>query len=228
MYKSLLFLHWKQIRHVLVLMVVASFALPLMAVEGLGTTPGMDGSGLEAYRIIAGFQAWLIFFPLLAAGVGITLALSSWNWDHQLKHVYALSLPITRWEYTLQKMLAGATLALLPVAGLWIGSHLAIASIDLPDGLNAYPNELAIRFLFAILLAYSAFFAAAAGTVKTTLWAVGSILAFVFLGTIANDVLGYYVDYFSRVHVVENVLQWMAYAPGPFEVFTGSWSLIDV
>ena len=49
-----------------------------------------------------------------------------------------------------------------------------------------------------------------------------------FLGTIANDALGYYVDYFSRVHVVENVLQWMAYAPGPFEVFTGSWSLIDV
>ena len=228
MYKSLLFLHWKQIRHVLVLMVVASFALPLMSVEGLGTTPGMDASGLEAYRIIAGFQAWLIFFPLLAAGVGITLALSSWNWDHQLKHVYALSLPITRWEYTLQKMLAGATLALVPVAGLWIGSHVAIASIDLPDGLNAYPNELAIRFLFAILLAYSAFFAAAAGTVKTTLWVVGSILAFVLLGTIANDVLGYYVDYFSRVHVVENVLQWMAYAPGPFEVFTGSWSLIDV
>ena len=228
MYKSLLFLHWKQIRHVLVLMVVASFALPLMSVEGLGTTPGMDASGLEAYRIIAGFQAWLIFCPLLAAGVGITLALSSWNWDHQLKHVYALSLPITRWEYTLQKMLAGATLALVPVARLWIGSHVAIASIDLPDGLNAYPNELAIRFLFAILLAYSAFFAAAAGTVKTTLWVVGSILAFVFLGTIANDVLGYYVDYFSRVHVVENVLQWMAYAPGPFEVFTGSWALIDV
>ena len=228
MYKSLLFLHWKQIRHVLVLMVVASFALPLMAVEGLGTAAGMDGSGLEAYRIIAGFQAWLIFFPLLAAGVGITLALSSWNWDHQLKHVYALSLPITRWEYTLQKMLAGATLALVPVLGLWLGSHVAVASIDLPDGLNAYPNELAMRFLFAILLAYSAFFAAAAGTVKTTLWVVGSILAFVFLGTIANDALGYYVDYFSRVHVVENVLQWMAYAPGPFEVFTGSWSLIDV
>ena len=29
MYQSLLFLHWKQIRHVLALLVVASFALPL-------------------------------------------------------------------------------------------------------------------------------------------------------------------------------------------------------
>lgn len=229
MYKSMLFLHWKQIRHVLVLLVVASFALPLMAVHGLGSAaPGMDVPSLEAYRFVTNFQAWLIFYPLLAAGIGITLALSAWNWDHQLNHVYALSLPITRWEYTLHKMLAGATLAAVPVVGMWLGSHAAVASIEIPEGLNAYPDELAVRFLFAILLAYAAFFAAAAGTVRTTLWVVGSILFFIFFGAIANDVLGYYLAYFSRVHVVESVIQWMAFAPGPFEVFTGSWSLIDV
>ena len=228
MYKSLLFLHWKQIRHALAFLVVASFALPLMAVRGLGNVPGLDGTGLEAYRFVAGFQEWLIFFPLLAAGIGITLALSAWNWDHQLNHVYALSLPVTRWEYTLQKMLAGATLAVVPVVGLWLGSHLAVASIEVPEGLNAYPNELAMRFLFAVLLAYAALFAAASGTVKTTLWVVGGILGFLFFGSILNDYLAFYFPVFGRYHIVEAVAEWMAYAPGPFEVFTGSWSLIDV
>lgn len=228
MYKSMLFLHWKQIRHTLAFLVVASFALPLMAVRGLGTVPGMDATGLEAYRFVADFQGWLVFFPLLAAGVGITLALSAWNWDHQLHHVYALSLPITRWEYALHKMLAGATLAVVPVVGLWLGSHLAVASIDLPEGLNAYPDELAVRFFFAILLAYAGFFAAAAGTVRTTLWVVGAVLAFIVFGSIANDLLAQHFVFFNRFHVVETVAEWMAYAPGPLEVFTGSWSLIDV
>lgn len=228
MYKSMLFLHWKQIRHALALMVVASFALPLMAIRGLGTVPGMDGSGLEAYRFIAEFEVWLPFFPFLAGAVGVTLALSAWNWDHQLNHVYALSLPVTRWEYTLQKMLAGMTLALLPAAGLWLGATLAAASIDLPEGLHAYPSELAVRFLFAILLTYALLFSMAAGTLKTTLWIVGLALGFIFFGSILNDVLAQYVDFFSRIHVVEVVGKWLVNAPGPFEVFTGSWSLIDV
>lgn len=228
MYESMLFLHWKQIRHPLALMVVASFALPLMAVRGLGITPGMEAAEMEAYRFVSEFQIWLPFFPLLAGAIGMTLALSAWNWDHQLNHVYALSLPVTRWEYTLQKMLAGMTLAVLPAAGLWLGSHLAAASLDLPGGLNAYPDELAVRFLFAILLSYALLFSMAAGTIKTTLWIVGVALGFIFFGSIVNDVLAQYVDFFSRHHVVETVGQWFVEAPGPFEVFTGSWSLIDV
>lgn len=228
MYKSMLFLHWKQIRHVLALLVIASFALPLMAVGGLGSTPGMEGAGLEAYRFIAGFEAWLPFFPILAGSIGVVLGLSAWNWDHQLDHVYALSLPVTRWDYTLQKMLAGATLAFLPAVGLWLGSHLAAASIDLPEGLRAYPDELAVRFFFAILLLYSLLFAMAAGTIRTTLWIIGIALGFIFFGSMVNDLLAPHVDFFARVHVVEAVGQWMVDAPGPFQVFTGSWSLIDV
>jgi len=227
-YKSMLFLHWKQIRHVLALLVVASFALPLMAVRGLGSVPGIQDSGVEAYRFVAGFEVWLPFFPLLAAGVGITLALSAWNWDHQLDHVYALSLPATRWEYTLQKMLAGATLAVLPVIGLWLGSHLAVASIEIPEGLNAYPDALAVRFLFGILLAYAFLFAMAAGTIRTALWLLGGALGFLFFGAVLNDFLAQYVDFFARTHVVSAVVEWLAAAPGPFEVYSGSWGLIDV
>lgn len=118
MFRSLLYLHWKQISLPLIPFILAAYALPLLSVQGLGTPPGMDSSMLEAYRIVAGAEIWLPAFPLLAAFIGITLALSSWNWDHQLGHVHALSLPLPRWRYALLKMGAGATLALLPVAGL--------------------------------------------------------------------------------------------------------------
>ena len=228
MYRSLLFLHWKQIRWALLLMVMGSFALPLMAVSGLGTPPGLDVASLEAYRFVSGAELWLPLFPMLALLVGVTLALSAWNWDHQLNHVYALSLPMTRWEYTLQKLLAGLTLALLPAAGLWLGAHLAALSISLPPGLNAYPNELAARFFFAILLSYALLFAMAAGTIRTTGIVIGAVFAFLFLGSIANDALAEHVDYFTRVHVVQEFVEWLFDTPGPFEVFTGTWSLIDV
>jgi len=228
MYKSMLFLHWKQIRHALAIAAVASFALPVMMVNGMGTPPGMDALSLEAYRLVGGVESWLMFFPLLALGIGVTLALSSWNWDHQMNHVYALSLPVTRWEYTLQKLLAGMTLAMIPAAGLWLGAHVAAASISLPEGLHAYPNELAVRFSFAILVAYAILFSMAAGTTATTLKVTGTVLALVFFGAMANDYLAIYSPFFDRVHVVRAVLEWMLQAPGPFEVFTGNWSLIDV
>lgn len=228
MYKSMLFLHWKQVRHALVLLVMASFGLPLLTVTGLGTPPGTESASLEAYRFIEGFQDWLMFFPMLASGIGLTLALTAWNWDHQLNHVYALSLPMTRWEYTLQKLLAGLTLALLPAAGMWLGALLAAASLTLPEGLNAYPTELAVRFFFAILLAYALVFALAAGTVRTTLILFGILFGGLFFGAIAGDLLATRVEFFARVDVVEAVANWFAYAPGPFEVFNGSWSLIDV
>jgi hypothetical protein len=228
MYRSMLFLHWKQIRHALVLMIMASFGLPLLAVGGLGTPPGLDSASLEAYRFVAEFQTWLAAFPALAGLTGMALALSAWNWDHQVNHVYALSLPMTRWEYTLQKMLAGMTLALLPAAAMWLGAHLAIASISLPVGLQAYPNELAIRFLAAILVCYAALFAMAAGTVKTTLAVAGVFFGFVFFGAVANDVLAGYYAYFQRVHVVGAFIEWIFEGPGPFGVFAGSWTLIDV
>ena len=174
------------------------------------------------------FQIFLPIFPLLACSIGITLALSAWNWDHQHKHVWALSLPLARWEYAMLKMGAGAVLAMLPVTALWIGAHIASASIELPVGLNAYPNELALRFALATLLSYSLFFAMAAGTIKTTVWIVSCVIGFTFLGAIANDFLAMYYEFFARVHVVGEFYQWLAQTPGPLEVFTGNWALIDV
>jgi hypothetical protein len=222
----MLFLHWKQVRFALLPFVLVAYALPLVAVQGLGSPPGMASATLQAYSVVSTYQVWLPFYPLLAAGIGITLALSAWNWDHQLHHVYALALPIPRWRYTALKMGAGAVLALLPSAAFWVGARVATASITLPVGLNAYPNQLAIRFLVATLTAYAAFFALAAGTVRTTLWVVGAVAALVlFGGSAAQFVLPHFGIHTDLLSLVLDV---MATAPGPFQVFTGSWMLIDV
>ena len=228
MYQPMLFLHWKQVRMALALLTVAAFGLPLLAIEGLGTPPGWDAPSLEAYRLVLGFQAWLPAFPFLAGSVGVTLALTAWHWDHQQNHVYSLSLPLTRWEFAMAKMGAGVTLALIPVVAFWMGAHVASASLTLPTGLNAYPNELTVRFLFAILLAYGLTFALAAGTVKTTLWVIGAVFGFIFFGLVVNDLLAPYIAYFDQVNVLEAVGEWLLTTPGPLEVFSGSWSLIDV
>ena len=68
----------------------------------------------------------------------------------------------------------------------------------------------------------------AAGTIKTTVWITGIVIGFVFFGNVANDFLGYYYEFFARENVVLIVFEWMLDMGGPFEVFSGNWSLIDV
>lgn len=225
MYQPMLFLHWKQIKVALIPFVVAAFALPLLAVQGLGAGAGRETA---AYMILGGGQAWLPFFPILAIAIGITLALSSWNWDHQLNHVYALSLPVPRWEFALLKMGAGAVLTILPAAAFWVGTHLAAASISLPAGLHAYPNALALRFFLAMLVSYAGFFAMAAGTVRTTIVIATSLLVFLIVGGSVNDYLANFFEFFQHTNVVEAFFELLARRHGPLEVFFGSWTLIDV
>jgi len=226
MYQPMLFLHWKQIKVALVPFMIAAFGLPLVSVQGMGgiTTPG----GPAAYDYLVGAQLWVTAFPLLAGAIGITLALSAWNWDHQLNHVYALSLPVPRWRYATLKMGAGALLAALPAAAFWVGAHVAAASLTLPEGLHAYPNALALRFFLAELVCYAILFAMAAGTVRTTLVIVTTCLLLLFASGSLNGFLGREFELFQDVNVLQAFVDVLVGPHGPFEVFSGSWVLIDV
>ncbi len=214
MYQPMLYMHWKQASLPLLPFAIAAFGLPLLSVQGLG--PELMSNGVYAYSPLAVLS--LPAYPILAFLTGAGLALTSWNWDHQLGHVYALSLPLARWEYAMLKMGAGAVLALIPVSALWIGAHVASAAVDLPVGLNAYPNQLGIRFLLAVALSYALIFAMASGTMKTNLW--------ILSGAIAAIVGGGWI--LSSLGLVDAALQLLWRAGGPFEVFTGNWALIDV
>lgn len=227
MYQPMLFLHWKQIKVALIPFVIAAFALPLLSIQGMGSAGDLEGA-TAAYVILASGQVWLPVFPVLAVSIGVTLALSSWNWDHQLNHVYALSLPLPRWEFTMLKMGAGVVLAMLPAAGFWAGAHLAAASVTLPAGLHAYPDALALRFFLSILLSYAAFFALAAGTVKTTVGVASVLFLFLVVGGSVSGFLGNFFGFFQETNVVQAVVDLATSSHGPLEVFFGSWTLIDV
>lgn len=227
MYQPMLYLHWKQIRFGLIPFVLASFGLPVLMVGGAGAPAGTEPI-YAAYQLIRSMQPWLIFYPVLAGAIGSVLALSAWNWDHKVDHVYALSLPLTRRDYALLKMGAGAALALLPAAALWIGAHVAAASLALPEGLHAYPNQLAFRFLLATLLSYAVLFAMAAGTIRTTLWVVSAAVGFLVFGAVVSGVYEMVFGLGGSTNLALRVLAWLGRVPGPFEVFTGNWALIDV
>lgn len=225
MLRALIFIHWKQANLALLPFVVCCFGLPLLAVQGLGGTPT---TARQAYQALATAQVWLPLYPILAAAVGFTLALSAWNWDHQLGHQHALSLPLPRWRFALLKLVAGMTLALVPVLAFWVGAHLAAASVTLPEGLRTYPDALAFRFLLAVLVSYAALFAAAAGTVRTTVVAVTAFLVLLFVAGMTSDLLISLVPSLRGTTLTGWILQGLVERPGPFSVFTGNWSLIDV
>ncbi len=215
MYQPMLFIHWKQARLPLLPFVVAAFGLPLMSIQGLGAAPGGEFL-FGAYSALSTLS--LPVYPLLAFLTGVGLALTAWNWDHQLNHVYALSLPVARWEYSMLKMGAGVVLALVPSLALWIGAHIASWAAVLPAGLTAYPNQLAFRFFLAVLLSYALVFAMASGTVKTNLWVVSGVIVAFVTGVSVLEYMG----------LADVALQLLWRAGGPFEVFTGNWALIDV
>ena len=131
MYQPMFQLHWKQVRFALIPFVIAAFGLPLVSIQGMGSDVA---ARLNAYQVLEFSQLWLPLFPLLAVAVGATLGLSAWNWDHQLKHVYALSLPVSRMRYSTAKLLAGATLVLVPALAFWGGAHIAASAVSLPTG----------------------------------------------------------------------------------------------
>jgi hypothetical protein len=229
-FKQMLYVNWKGSRLVLFPLVIASFGLPLLAVQGILPTPEVASRfGYTATSLLNRLQIWLPVFPALAAATGGILALAVWNWDHRVEHVYPLSLPLPRWQYSLLKMGSGAILLMVPAFTFWMGSLLATASIPIPEGLNAYPTSLAIRFLFASAIAYTVMFTMAAGTMRTAIIVITAFVTFLVAGsmmsdfiveTVRPDLRGWsFLRWFSLL-----LIKW----PGPFEVFTGSWMLIDV
>ncbi len=228
MFQQILFTQWKSFRLGLIPFVIAAFGLPLLAVQGLGPVPeGYEGARVGLQFLFDSWQFWLPWFPALAVTVGMTAALNAWSWDHKTDHVYALSLPISRSRYAAWKMGAGALLVAIPALGLWLGALAASASIEIPASVNTYPTALAVRFLLASLIAYRMLFALAAGTIRTTVIVLGSFMALLVLTGLMTDYAGDVIPGFAfnfTEWLVESLIEW----PGPFEVISGNWSLIEV
>ena len=226
MFKQIAFLQWKTSRFAVFMLLPLCFGLPIFFMRLAGRFAVAEPLG-AALPMLYFVDATSVAFPILAATTGGVLALTSWAWDHRTNHVYALSLPIERWRYALMKMGAGAVLLLAAVAAVLLGSLIAVALTKLPEGIHAYPVALTVRFLFAALICYAFTFAFAAGTTRTTVRIFAVLFIVLILGSIVTEIAGRALgtDVPSPAELVGEAL---ATWPGPFNVFGGSWMLIDV
>jgi hypothetical protein len=227
MFREIAFLQWKTSRFAVILLLPLCVGLPIFLVRLTSRFAGGDQLGGANLAVLHFMDATSVAFPILAGASGCGLALAAWTWDHRTNHVYALSLPLERWRYALMKMGAGTLLLLVLVVGLLLGSLVAIALTPLPDGIHAYPLAFSIRFMFAALICYAITFAFASGTTKTTV-RVFSLLFIVFiLGSVVTEIAGRALGTTipsPAALLGDALVTW----PGPFNVFGGSWMLIDV
>jgi len=218
MFRMILYTQWRWSRLILLPAVIAAFALPVFSVQVVGTP---NQSGWEARRILSAVQTWGIAYPLLATGIALAIAMTAWGPDHRGRHVYALSLPVPRWNYALQRFGAGIVLLIAPALALWIGAALAATTAQIPAGLHAYPVALAARFTLALAVAYAVFFAITAGTTRTAGYVLATLGGIVLIQIFAASVG---IEIQLLPFVSDRLLLW----PGPFEIFSGRWMLIDV
>ncbi|HTR21394.1 MAG TPA: hypothetical protein VMH88_11130 [Gemmatimonadales bacterium] len=218
MFRQILFTQWKWARLPVLAFVLAGFALPLLSAQAFSESYSRFWF---APLFLGQLQSLGAFYPLLAALIGLIMALTAWAADHRGRHVYALSLPIPRWHYTLLRFGAGAVLILLPTLALWLSALIATSLTKLPMGLHAYPTTLAVRFALATLIAFGALFAVSAGTSRA---------AGIVLGLLAAVVLAQLLfDLFEiKIQIIDAVLYRIYIWPGPLEIFTGHWMLFDV
>ncbi len=218
MFRAILFTQWKWTRIPLLLGAVVAFGLPLMVVQPLPALLHRPEGARGAIEYMGSLGP---VFPLLATLLGLVLAVSAWAADHAGRHVYALSLPLPRWQLVLYRLGAGLSLLAVPLTALWVGALLATSVTELPHGLRAYPSLLGLRFALAALVAFALFFSISAGTTRT---------AGVVLGAIAGLFLAQWV--LSMVNqdlsLLGTIIDLLFVWPGPLDIFSGRWMLIDV
>jgi hypothetical protein len=213
-WRALFETQWKWTRGVLLLISLTTFAIPLLSLRSSATA--RDDS-----LFITSMQAWSVGYAFAAAGVGLLIGILSWSYDHRLRHVYALSLPIERWRYALMRFTAGLTLIVLPVATLLVGAEIVAHSALVPQTLHAYPVALTLRFAFAALVAYAVFFAISSATARTAGYILAGI-GLLFALQIVLDAAG------SRLNLGSYFADLFLAAPGLLAVFGGRWMLVDV
>jgi hypothetical protein len=218
MFRQILYTQWKWSGTGIVAVSIAAFVLPILTVQEAGVP---DPTWLDARQLLPAIEYWSWVYPVLALGTGLLAATTAWTHDHRGHHVYALSLPLPRWQYVLLRYSAGLVFLVVPVVLLWVGAMLATTMTVIPPGLHAYPHALALRFALAVLLAYSLLFAISSATTRTAGYVI-TVVVVLFVLQLLFRLAG------STTDLVSPLFDRLMTLPGPFQIFGGRWMLIDV
>jgi hypothetical protein len=215
MQRAILKIQWKASWHLVLVLAVAAFALPIVSVR-----LGWHGDDANLPLFLTELQLWGFFYPLLAIVSAIVIAVAVWLADRRTQHGYSLLLPIPRWRYVLLRYVAGLALLLPIILALWLGTLIAVQGISLPPGIQVYSTALTLKFALALLVLFGicfAFGSASARTVGIAIRVLGLLLA---------------VHVAVILLVPTTNLLWMAVKalavfPGPLAPLGGRWMLID-
>lgn len=213
MYRMVLLTQWKWTRAIVLIATIMGFALPLASLQAAG------GAG-RAADFVARMQTFGVWYALLATGMGLMVALAAWAHDQRGRHVYALTLPVSRAQYVMMRLTAGLAFLVPPALAVLLSAVFVSSFGAIPSGLTTYPVALTLRFLFAACVAYTLFFAIGSATQKTAGIILGAV-ASVLLAQYLLAVLGVDLD------LLERVVDFLFRSPGVFSVFSGRWSLVD-
>lgn len=217
MYRAMLQVQWIWGRMELGVYAAIGFVFPMLALKAMGISGNEEsiGSMLQASTAVgAGFG-------VLAFLAGTTLAARPWILDHARHHVLALSLPVAWPRFVQLRFLAGATLIAVPAIGVWLGGLMAALVIEVPATLHVYPASIALRFLGAGLVFYAIAFAIQyLGGRRAPMIVAGAIAVWLLLETI-GQAFGFGSITIGGWNIIS---RW----PGPLEVITARWMLVDV
>lgn len=211
---------WKWARGMTLLCLIIVFALPLVSLR-MAAMAAAEARRSPLAVFIQMMQSWGVGYAIAAGALGLVMAILSWSYDHRLRHVYALSLPVARWRYVWYRYSAGLVMLAIPVVALFVATEIVAHSSLVPRELQAYPIALTLRFAFATLVAYSLFFAVSAATPRTAGYILG-VIAVLLIAQIVLQSANVHVDVTSRA--VDLVFA----TPGLLAVFGGRWTLVDV
>lgn len=218
MFMQILWTQFKWTRTMLAVFAVVTFTVPALAWR-LGDMASYGGASPLA--VMNGFGLVGPILMVASLLLGLLVVAHVWNLDAATRHVYALSLPLPWNRYVAMRFGAGALSLAVPALALWLGSLVALALIELPATLRAYPGTLAIRFLLGALVAYSLSFllqytaGRRAALVLLTILLGGLGITFVASALGFNGILS---------TLARTLIEW----PGPFAVFAADWKLVDV
>lgn len=217
MFAQILWTQFRWTRTMVATLALLTFVAP--AAMWRLTDAGTGEAGAAA--LMSGFANLGSILALLAMLGAFVLAAQPWTIDAATKHVYPLALPLPWTSYVAMRFAAGLLTLLVPTIALWLGSLLAVAMVELPSTLNAYPGTLALRFLLGAALIYAMTFA-----LQYLAGRKSAVVLLVLL--LVGLAIGFLLAFTGNVTLLARIGRWVSEWPGPFAVLVSDWKLIDV
>ncbi len=221
MLRQMIYTQWKWSRMELGVYAVLGFVIPTFVMKVIAGTAGATATVIPISALLSGSAGTGVALATLAFACAVSTAVRPWTTDQARGHVFALSLPVRWSEFVRLRFTAGAALLLIPTAAVWFGGALAGLLIPIPATLHVYPASVAARFFSCALVLYAAVFALQhiAGR-RAAIVAALTLIAWATL-ELTTQALGL-GSVSARAWTL--ISSW----PGPFEVLTARWMLVDV